>query len=154
MAHRAVVPIAAQLASIDFASHPVGVGMGQGATAITKLMTGRTGFALGEGELGRVMAEIGPFPGVFFMLFRLFLALMLLKQALAEACKREPLALFFAPLALPALFLDTLEQPTEQGFMVIGLAFMLAALKMSKREIAPSPSRSVQRRPLRYSMPR
>jgi hypothetical protein len=150
--HRAVSPILEQLEIFDYTSHPIGVGMGQGASAITKLRTGSAGFSLSEGELGRAMNELGPFPGVGFMLFRLILALSLFKWALVEARNQEPLALFLVPLAANGIFFSVLEQPTEQGFMVIGIAFLLAALKLGKHERAPAPSQQVRRLPMRYSV--
>jgi hypothetical protein len=49
-------------------------------------------------------------------------------MAVAQARHHEPLALLLVPVTLSSLFLGVLEQPTEQGFMVISLAFSLAAL--------------------------
>ena len=154
IAHRTLVPIEEELEMTDFAGHPIGVGMGQGASAIVELMTGKAGFSLGEDELGRVMAEMGPLVGISFMLFRLVLALFFIMQALVVARNQEPLALFFVPLAVSGIFLGVLEQPTEQGFMVIGVAFTLAALKLSNKRTLETTSRNLRREPLRYSMPR
>jgi len=151
IAHRAVGPIVELLATTDFASRPLGVGMGRGASAIEELLTGRAGFSLAEGELGRLMAEIGPLPGLFYMLFRLVLALFLFKEALAAARNQEPLALFLAPLTIPGILFDVLEQPTEQGFMVIGIAFTVAALKLRKYSAAFASARNLQRPVVRYS---
>lgn len=136
--NRAFSPLLYQLETTDYTQHPVGVGMGQGAAAITKLMYGAVSFTTGEGELGRVMAEFGPILGVTFMLFRLILAIALMAQALGAARKQEPLALLLAPMALPGIFFNVLEQPTEQGFMVVGIAFTLAALKLSGLRTLPS----------------
>jgi hypothetical protein len=150
--NRAVGPVLYQLASTDYTRNPIGVGMGQGAAAITKLMTGTVSFTAGEGELGRVMAEFGPIPGIVFMVFRLMLAIALLARALAAARKQEPLALLLAPITFAALLFSVCEQPTEQGFMVIGMAFTLAALKLAERQTVPAPSRSIRHQPVRYSM--
>jgi hypothetical protein len=150
--NRAVVPVLYQLETTDYTRNPVGIGMGQGAAAITKLMNGAVTFTTGEGELGRVMAELGPVPGIAFMVFRLLLALVLMAQALGAARKQEPLALLLAPLTLTALLFAVCEQPTEQGFMVIGMAFTLAAAKLAKRQTVPAPSRSIRQQPVRYSM--
>jgi hypothetical protein len=88
------------------------------------------------------------------MLFRVFLALFLLVQALSEARKLEPLALLLAPMTLSAVVFTICEQPTEQGFMVIGIAFTLAALKLSAQRMALAPARNVRPAILRYSMRR
>ncbi len=128
------------------------MGMGVGAAAISKLMTGTVTFPTGEGELGRVMAEFGPILGITFMLFRLALAIGLVAQALGAARRREPLALLLAPLTLSALLFGVSEQPTEQGFMVIGIAFTLAALRVAKPETFLAPPRRTRQQPVRYSM--
>ena len=154
VANRAFLPLQYQLETADYTSNPIGVGMGKGAAAISKLTTGSVTFITGEGELGRVMTEMGPIPGVFFMLFRLLLALYLFARALAEARRQEPLALLLAPMTVTALLFSVSEQPTEQGFMVMGVAFSLAALKLSKRRQPAAPSAALRRAPLRYSAPR
>ena len=137
--NRAFFPLLYQLETTDYTRNPVGVGMGMGAAAVTKLMNGSVSFATGEGELGRVMTEFGPILGIGFMMFRLALAFALLSQALAAARRLEPLALLLAPATLIAVLFSVSEQPMEQGFMVIGIAFTLAALKMAKRQTAPAP---------------
>jgi len=113
----------------DFYSHPFGAGMGAGAAAITKLTKGEVVFLAGEGEMSRVLFELGPFPGVFFMVFRLLLAVFVAAGAVAQARRLEPLALLLVPLMYTTVFMGILEQPTEQGFIVISLAFSLSALK-------------------------
>ena len=149
--NRALLPQFYQLETADYTKNPIGIGMGQGAAAVAKLATGRVTFITGEGELGRVMTELGPITGVAFMLFRLILALLFLTQALAEARKMEPLALLLAPLTAIALIYNVCEQPAEQGFMVIGVAFTLAALKLSGERPVAVYARSSQRAPVRYS---
>ena len=151
VATRALLPQLYQLETADYTKNPIGIGMGQGAAAVAKLATGRVTFITGEGELGRVMTEFGPIPGVAFMLFRLILALLFLMQALAEARRMEPLALLLAPLTAIVLAYNVCEQPTEQGFMVIGVAFTLAALKLSRERPVAVYARDSQRTPVRYS---
>lgn len=131
LANRTVAPVQHQLEAVDFTGDPVGKGMGKGAAAISKLTTGEVTFIEGEGEFGRVLNELGPFPGLAFMLFRLILALFLIAKSLAAARRKEPLALLLAPMAVPGIFFSILEQPTGQGFVVIGVAFMLAALNLN-----------------------
>jgi len=128
----------------DFSGDPIGIGMGQGANAVAKVLTGKEQFVAGEGEFGRILVEMGPVPGIAFMLFRFLLALSILRYALARAYDRQPLALLLWPLIFLSVSLGVLEQPTEQGFMVIGLAFSLAALKLTH---APLPGVQAPRRP-------
>ena len=152
--HRAILPVLLQIENAEYTQHPLGVGMGQGAAAITKLTTGKVAFVVGEGELGRVLTELGPVPGIAFMLIRLLLAIFLFWQALAVARRQEPLALLLAPLTAISLLYSVCEQPTEQGFLVIFIAFTLAALRLSPQR-APTAERATQARPLpvRYSAP-
>jgi hypothetical protein len=150
--NRAILPLQYQLETTDYTANPVGVGMGKGAAAISKLMTGEVTFVTGEGELGRVMTELGPVPGITFMLFRLILAIYLLVESLIEARKREPLALLLAPLTATSVIFNVCEQPTEQGFMVIGIAFTMAALKLSRQRPLVLSSAHIEHMPLRYSM--
>jgi hypothetical protein len=121
----------------DYLTNPIGQGMGRGAAAISRLMQGSM-FPAGEGEIGRLMFELGSFPGLMFMLFRFALAAVVVVTAMARAREHEPLALLLVPLMLTSVTLDVLEQPTEQGFMVIALAFSLAALKHPKPLLAPT----------------
>jgi hypothetical protein len=126
---RTVGSITDTVEETDFFSNTFGAGMGSGAAAISKLTQGRVVFLSGEGEFSRALWELGPFPGLFFMMFRLFLAVFIAVMAIGQARHHEPLALVLVPLMYTTLFFAVLEQPTEQGFMVIGLAFSLAALK-------------------------
>ena len=130
----------------DFLSHPFGRGLGTGAAAITKLLRGEVAFVAGEGEFARAMYEMGPFPGFFFMIFRLLLAIFVAVGAVGAARKHEPLALLLLPLMFNSLVLSVMEQPTEQGFMVIAMAFSLAALhKPVESRVVTMNSRGVSR---------
>lgn len=121
----------------DFLSNPFGLGMGTGAAAITKLTHGEVLFIAGESELQRMIYEFGPFPGLFFMAFRLLLAVFLAARALAQARRHEPLALLLVPNTFILTLMAVLEQPTEQGFMVICVAFSLAALGLGQPATVP-----------------
>ena len=120
----------------DFTSNPFGNGMGVGAAAITKLTQGEVMFLAGEGEIGRVFYELGPFPGLFFMLFCFVLVASIAAAAVAKARNHEPLALLLVPLVFTSLS-GVMEQPTEQGFMVVAVAFSLAALRGNKTALLP-----------------
>jgi hypothetical protein len=135
----------------DFLSNPFGLGIGAGAAAITKLTQGEVQFLAGEDEFSRVIYEFGPFPGIFFMLFRLLLAVFFVAAAIDRARRQEPLALLLVPLTFTTLFLGVMEQPTGQGFMVMGLAFSIAAIKKIQSARAAqrgfAPRLSVSNRP-------
>lgn len=150
IAHRTVVPLWLRLEETDFSSHPIGQGMGRGAAAIAKLQ-GKIEFTAGESEIDRSVFELGPFPGLAFTIFRFGLALLVLRKAITAAREGRPLALLFAPLVASSVALGVVEQPTEQGFMVMFLAFSLAALNFRRAARTVPVMRSP--RPLRYSMP-
>jgi hypothetical protein len=131
--------VLAGLEETNLIRNPLGMGMGQGANAITKLLTGSAKFLAGEGEFSRVVTEMGPFMGIAFLLFRCLLTLWILRQALARAADRDLLALLLFPAVLLTLIMGVLEQPTEQGFMVVSVAMSLAALKPAgQRALRPA----------------
>ena len=63
VAGRSTAPLLARLEETDFLSNPIGIGMGQGAAAISTLLEGRAEFVAGEGEFDRAIFEFGPIPG-------------------------------------------------------------------------------------------
>jgi hypothetical protein len=151
---RTVAPFTNRLEETDFAKDPFGLGMGRGSAAVSTLLQGSAKFAAGESEIDRAIIELGPIPGIAFTLFRFVLALAILVKAFARARAGETLALLFAPLTFIGVALSVLEQPTEQGFMVILLAFTLAAMKRTAPKAMPASSQGSRRQVLRYSMGR
>jgi hypothetical protein len=55
-------------------------------------------------------------------------------------------------LTFTSVIFSVCEQPTEQGFMVVAIAFTLAALKLAKRQPILGSARNIRRQPVRYSM--
>ncbi len=141
IASRTVAPLWARIVDTDYGSKPLGIGMGRGSAAVTTLLLGRAQFVAGENEIDRAMNELGAVPGLAFTFFRFALALTILAKAYARARTGSPLALLFAPLMFTSVALGILEQPTGQGFMVIFMAFSLAALKLpgTERQIEEQP---------------
>jgi hypothetical protein len=144
------------LIKTDYSSRPLGIGMGRGAAAVSALSTGRVQFVAGEYEFIRELVELGPFPGIVFSLFRFLLALSLTFSAIKCAQRREPLALLLVTPLFATLCFGILEQPTDQGFMVICVAFTIAAIRCSSLGVAgrtaraatpPGPGRRIQTRP-------
>ncbi len=107
----------------------LGLGVGYGALAISSLLTGAQLFLAGEEEFPRVIKEFGAPAGMAFMLFRWLLAAMIAARAFSRVRDHQPLAWLLVPLMVSTLAVGVLEQPTAQGFMVISVAFSLAALK-------------------------
>jgi hypothetical protein len=128
---RLLDPLTGHIEDVDFSENWFGIGLGRGASAVAAL-TGELGqFKAGEEASSRAINEMGPFPGVAFILFCYSLGFLILGKAILRARDQEPLALLLVPAMLAALCMGVFEQPTEQGFMVITVAFSLAALKLN-----------------------
>jgi len=112
--------------------HPLGVGMGRGAAAITALMVGRAGFVTGETEISRNLMELGLCIGTAFTIFRFGLAAFLLIAALRMAQRGDSLALLLSPVTIAPIVWGIMEMPTVQGFMIMATAFTLASLKQGQ----------------------
>lgn len=134
--------IVATLIKADFSTNPIGIGMGRGAAAVEALATGRVRFIAGEYEFVREMVELGPLPGIAFSLFRFLLALSLTFSAIRCARRREPLALLLVTPLFATLCFGQLEQPTDQGFMVICLAFAITAIRCSSVGVVGTTARA------------
>jgi len=130
----------------------LGLGVGYGANAIARLLTGTQQFLAGEGEFPRVIAEFGAPAGMAFMLFRWLLELMIVAKALSRVREHEPLAWLLVPLTISTLAFGTLEQPTEQGFMVISVALSFAALRIAHVPIESAPALNLRLRQARHNL--
>jgi hypothetical protein len=130
------------LLKTDYSTHPLGIGMGRGAAAVSALSTGRVQFVAGEYEFVRELVELGPIPGIAFSLFRFLLALSLTFSAFKCAQRQEPLALLLVTPLFATLCFGILEQPTDQGFMVICVAFTIAAIRCSSTGVEGKPARA------------
>jgi hypothetical protein len=102
------------------------------------------------------LVELGPIPGIIFSLFRFLLALSLMFSAIRCAQRQEPLALLLVTPLFATLCFGILEQPTDQGFMVICVALVIAAIRSSgvagerdtaRATVLPGPGRRIQARP-------
>ena len=156
MVQRTSGTIVDALIKADYSSHPIGIGMGRGAAAVSALATGKVQFVAGEYEFVRELVELGPISGILFSLFRFLLALSLMFSAIKCAQRREPLALLLVTPLFATLCFGTLEQPTDQGFMVICMAFTIAAIRCSSMGVEgktarapapPGPGRRIPARP-------
>jgi hypothetical protein len=129
---RVLEPVTGTIGEADLTGSWLGLGMGHGAAAITTLLGGSVEFLAGEYEFPRVLNEFGAPVGFVFMLFRISLGVMIVAKALSRVRDHQPLAWLLVPTMFGTLAYGILEQPTNQGFLVISVAFSLAALKLTK----------------------
>jgi hypothetical protein len=139
---RVVDPVSGTIENSISENSWLGLGVGYGANAISTLLTGTQQFLAGEDEFPRVINEFGAPAGMAFMLFRWLLELMIVAKALSRVREHQPLAWLLVPATFSTLVLGVLEQPTEQGFMVISVAFSLAALRLAPVPIGAAPALS------------
>ena len=112
--------------------NPMGIGIGWGAMAVRAFYTGSELMVTGEDNFSHELMEMGPLVGGIFELFKVFLAITIFGMAFSRARDHEPLALLLTPFAVSMLFFNLLEQPSLQGFVVISMAFCIAAAKRRK----------------------
>ena len=146
---RIIEPMIEEIETEATSSNWIGVGMGRGAIAVQTLF-GTGGIDFGEGEAAREILEMGAIAGLGFVLFKILLAIKVFGMALARAREQEPLALLLVPLALNALVLGVPEQPPEQGFIVIGLAFCIAAARIPAPAVQSLRPSTLQRQHAAY----
>lgn len=127
--YRTIGPVFKAIEAVGSSRNWLGQGLGSDASAM-QVLVGQTEWS--DNEIDRELTEMGPIAGLGFGLFKLFLAVTLLGQALARARAQEPLALLMLPLAFSTLFFGTPEQPTVQGFLVISAAVCIAAAKVAE----------------------
>lgn len=137
----------------DTLDHPwLGEGVGYGSLAVTKVVTGEISMRAGEEEFPRVIFEFGVPGGLLFMLMRYGLAIMISVKGLKRARDGDPLAWLMVPLMFRTVVFGTLEQPTMQGFMVISIAFCLAASHEAHEQPEASGSMAVLTQPQRFRL--
>lgn len=145
---RMISPIVDRVENNNFASSWMGQGLGSGAVAVRVLtqQTLRPTDVVGEDEFAHEVGEMGPLGGIAFALFKLFLTIKIFGQALARARDHEPLPMLLIPLAGSSLLFGVIEQPTTQGFMVIGTAFCIAATRVPLRRVVRVFPRAIEGR--------
>jgi hypothetical protein len=107
----------------------VGMGIGYGSNVAAVLTTGQVAFLAAEQEFPRVINEMGMFVGIGYMLFRYILAFALALKGFKRVSEQDTLCWLLVPVTSACLVVGVLEQPTETGFLVLTMAFSLAALK-------------------------
>jgi len=134
---RTITPLINAVDEASSTGNLMGIGLGRGALAVQAFLTGSPAGVTGEYEFSHELMEMGSVAGAAFWLLKLFLAIMIFGQALTRARGGDPLALLIYPLVFVTLVFALLEQPTLQGFMVISMAFCIAAAKQSVKAMVP-----------------
>jgi hypothetical protein len=115
-----------------------GYGIGLGSNVGAQRLSGELIFLLGEGSWEANLAELGLPLGLGFLVWRLALALWLLRLALRQAQLGNRLPM----ILIGAAFLDVLggqvSQPTGLGFLVLSSGLTLAACNASPQAIRVS----------------
>ena len=135
--YRTVQPLIDAVDQASSTRNLTGIGLGRGSLAVQDFLTGSPDAVTGEYEFSHELMEMGPAAGTAFGLLKLFLAIVIFGQAISRAREGDPLALLLYPLVFTTLFYALLEQPSLQGFMVIGTAFCIAAAKHPIRAAVP-----------------
>jgi hypothetical protein len=104
----------------------VGAGLGLGTNAGAALL-GRSAFQLGEEEWSRVIYEAGPVLGLAYLLWRVWIALMMLRTSARAASTGSVMALALLGACASNVVLGQWGQPGTQGFAVWVAGLCLAA---------------------------
>jgi hypothetical protein len=110
-----------------------GMGLGMGTNAGAALLTGEKVFLISEGEWGRVIGEMGPILGIFFIGVRVILAGAMISGGIRRWRSGDPTALLLSSVTALWVAQGSWGQPTALGFAVIGGGLCLAAAREQSR---------------------
>jgi len=113
----------------------LGRGIGSGSNVASVLQTGRLGFGVAEWEWPRIMLECGPLGGLIFLGFRAGLCIYILLVTLRGLRSTSELGCSLAAAFVPTLLTKTIEQPTNLGFMALGLCLAAASQHYRRRAL-------------------
>jgi hypothetical protein len=105
----------------------LGYGVGMGSNVGAQRLGASGGFLLGEGGWEVILGELGPLLGVLFIVWRVALALWMLRMALRAASRGNRLPLILIGASFLDVLSSQLSQPTGLGFTVLGGGLTLAA---------------------------
>ena len=127
---RAVAPVLATFENLGGMSSAIGDGIGRGAKAMQALEFDRTQMVLGETIIERETREMGWIVGGGYAIFKILLGIAIFAMALDRGRNGDTLALLLCSFAIDSLWFSSPEQASEQGFMIVSVAFCIAAAKM------------------------
>lgn len=110
----------------------LGYGIGLGTQVGAKIQTGEKGFALGESEFDRVLAELGPILGLGMMGLRIGLVFVLGTGSFSALRSGNFLPILFFATAAPSILVGQWGQSTSLGAFAITGGLTLLAFKRPK----------------------
>jgi hypothetical protein len=113
----------------------LGYGIGMGSNVGAQRLSGSSGFLIGEGAWENSIGELGPLLGLAFLIWRVALALWMLRLALRAAVRGNRITLILVGACFLAIVNGQLSQPTGLGFIVLSGGLTLASMNTSS--IAP-----------------
>ncbi len=106
-----------------------GLGLGMGSNVGAKLIAGRLGFLISEGEWGRLIGEMGFILGIIVILIRATLVVQLLGKAWNLIQTGNILPWFLMSFGTLILFQGQWAQPTSLGFFALIGGLIVASMK-------------------------
>lgn len=109
----------------------LGHGLGVGTNVGARILRGRLGFLLAEGEWARVILEIGPFFGFAYIMLRISIIVHLFRQAALSARQDRSLPMILFGSCVLLFITGLFGQATTVGFAVLAGGLTLAATKVT-----------------------
>lgn len=107
----------------------LGSGVGLGSNVGSRLATGEVRFVLAESEWPRIVLELGPILGAFFIFFRCWVAGHVIVSSLRKLfTEGDSLAWLLAGASFLSLLSGQWGQPTILGFAIFGGGLALSAV--------------------------
>jgi hypothetical protein len=114
----------------------LGYGIGMGTNVGSQRLSGGLTFLVGEGAWDATLGEMGLPLGLAFIIWRVALALWLLRLALRAASRGNRTPLILVGACLLGVLNGQISQPTGLGFIVLSAGLALAALNPSPNLIS------------------
>jgi hypothetical protein len=108
----------------------LGTGLGMGTSAGAAILTQERKFLLGEGEWSRVLLELGPILGSFFLLLRMALIGTGFFLGLRALGQGQILPLLLLAMSGLEMLTGQFGQSTSLGFAVLGMGLTLASTRV------------------------
>lgn len=117
-----------------------GTGLGYASNVGTMLLSGSLVSAIGEGEWGRLIGEMGAMLGIAVIVVRLLFSFNVASRCYKKLSKDDILPWLLLSFFLLNMPQGNWAQPTSLGFCIIIGGFVLASLRDPAKSIKPKPS--------------